>query len=77
MNYFKNKIVNRIAIVIQGSSKYVPEVKNAWKDFKNDLIFSTWKGCENEYDENDNVIFNTEPTIPGPFNFNYQKRKHI
>jgi len=74
MNYFKkffNK--NKIAIVIQGTSDYVPEVKNAWKNFKDDLIFSTWKGCEDKYSENDIVIFNKEPNSPGPFNFNYQK----
>lgn len=69
MNYSKNKI----AIVVQGASNYVEEIKNAWKDFKKDIIFSTWKGEENKYDKNDKVIFNETPLYPGPFNFNYQK----
>lgn len=63
----------KIAIIIQGASKYVQEVKYAWRHFKDDLIFSTWKGEENEYDINDIVIFNEIPDISGPFNFNYQK----
>ncbi|MCK9416122.1 hypothetical protein M0Q97_05640 [Candidatus Dojkabacteria bacterium] len=62
-----------IAIVIQGPSLYVNEVKIAWKEYKNDLIFSTWKGSENQYNENDIVIFNDLPPISGPSNFNYQK----
>jgi len=64
---------NKIAIVVQGQSLYVKEVKNAWKDYKNDLIFSTWIGDENKYNENDIVLFNEVPTHSGPYNFNYQK----
>lgn len=63
----------KIAIVIQGPSLYVNEVKNAWKGFNDNLIFSTWKGDENKYDDNDIVIFNDPPIISGPRNFNYQK----
>lgn len=51
----------------------MPEVKYAWREFKNDLIFSTWIGSEKEYSDDDIVIFNREPSIPGPFNFNYQR----
>lgn len=71
MKIFKKK--EKIAIVVQGPSLYVEEVKNAWKDFKNNLIFSTWKGSENEYDKNDIVIFNDEPQNRGYCNFNLQK----
>lgn len=70
MNYLNN---NKIAIVVQGTSNYVQEVKDTWKDFKCNLIFSTWKGSENKYNSSDIVIFNDEPSLPGPFNFNYQK----
>ena len=63
--------LNKIAIVIQGPSNYVEEVKITWKGF--DLIFSTWKGSEDKYNKNDVVIFNEEPTISGPFNFNFQR----
>jgi len=68
---FLNK--TKIAIVVQGTSNYVTEVKNAWKSFKKDLIFSTWKGDEKLYDNSDIVLFNEPPKEPGPFNFNYQK----
>jgi len=64
---------NKIAIIVQGTSNYVPEVKYAWKNFKDDIIFSTWKGGEDKYNSNDNVLFNNEPDVSGPFNFNYQK----
>jgi len=63
----------KIAIVIQGPSLYVNEVKNAWKNHKEDIIFSTWIGSEKEYVENDNVIFNKYPSTNGHWNFNYQK----
>lgn len=69
MNYSTNKI----AIVIQGPSNYVKDIKNIWKDYENDLIFSTWIGSEKEYEIDDIVVFNKEPEYPGPFNFNYQK----
>lgn len=65
--------MRKVAIIIQGTSNYVPEVKNAWKDFKKDLIFSTWVGNEDKYDEDDIVIFNNIPEYSGPFNFNFQK----
>ena len=71
MNY-SNDI--KIAIIVQGASNYVTEVKNAWKDFKNDLIFSTWKGEESKYNIDDNVIYNDSPIYSGPYNFNYQKK---
>lgn len=63
----------KLAIVIQGPSIYVQEVKNAWNKFKDDIIFSTWKGSENLYDENDRVIFNEMPEYEGAYNFNLQK----
>jgi hypothetical protein len=80
LDKFGNQIKNilstnneKIAIIIQGPSLYVNEIKNAWYGFDNNIIFSTWKGDENKYNENDIVIFNDIPTISGPKNFNYQK----
>lgn len=80
LDKFGNQIKNilntnneKIAIIIQGPSLYVNEVKSAWKGFDNNLIFSTWKGDENKYNENDIVIFNDTPTTSGPRNINYQK----
>jgi hypothetical protein len=65
--------MTKIAIVIQGPSDYVHEVKNAWKDFKDDIIFSTWEGSEKEYTTDDIVIFNEMPSVIGYWNFNLQK----
>ena len=47
------------AIIIQGPSSNIPELKEAWDGF--DLIWSTWKGDEDYYHENDIVVYNTNP----------------
>lgn len=61
---------DKILIVIQGASTHVQEQKKAWNGFN--ILFSTWKGEENKYRPDDNVIFNNEPINPGPCNFEYQ-----
>lgn len=61
----------KLAILIQGASSNVDDQKNAWVDTE-DLFFSTWVGSEGLYNSNDNVIYNTPPSDPGPMNFNYQ-----
>jgi len=71
--FFQDSKKPKIAIVVQGPSLYVEEVKNAWKDFKKDLIFSTWKGSEYKYNSTDIVIFNDTPKSSGYYNFNLQK----
>jgi len=63
----------RLAIVVQGPSIYVPEIKESWKDFKKDIIFSTWIGDEDKYEKDDLVIFNEKP-YEGLYNFNLQKK---
>ena len=65
--------MNKLAIIVQGPSLYVNELKNAWKNYKDDIIFSTWIGSENKYFDTDNVIFNKFPSTSGHWNFNYQK----
>jgi hypothetical protein len=60
------------AIVIQGPSQFVPEIKKAWDGY--DLIWSTWKGDENYYDENDVVIFNDMPDNKGTKNIALQQK---
>jgi hypothetical protein len=37
-------LMNDIAIMIQGPSDYVIKQKQAWEDFREHCIFSTWKG---------------------------------
>lgn len=64
--------MNDIAIVIQGPSDYVIKQKQAWEDFREHCIFSTWKGSQTKYESSDNVVFNALPTFSGAGNLNYQ-----
>lgn len=57
-------------VLIQGGIDYIQKHKEIWKD--HNVIFSTWKGNENYFDENDIVIFNEFPSDPGPANVNLQ-----
>jgi len=65
MNYFG-------AIIIQGQSNHVNELKTAWGD--NNLIWSTWKGSENLYNSNDIVIYNDMPCDKGTGNVALQQK---
>jgi len=58
-------------IVIQGPSVKVEEIKKSTEN--QNCIFSTWKGDENKYLKNDNVIFNEKPQNPGIGNLFYQQ----
>ena len=70
MEINKRKIIKAV-VVIQGPSDYVHELKLAWAGF--DLIWSTWRGDESKYYNNDVVIFNDKPTDPGTGNIVWQK----
>lgn len=59
------------AIIVQGSSLYVKEMKKALLGHK--VIYSTWVGEEKNYSDDDIVIFNEKPTYTGPANLNLQK----
>ena len=59
------------AIIIQGPSEYVSELKQAWKGY--DLIWSTWKGEEGHYDSDDIVLFNEMPEERGTQNIALQQ----
>lgn len=63
------------AIVIQGPSTYVSQLKEAWKGF--DIIWSTWVGEENKYMPDDVVIFNEKPTHTGVQNITLQHKTTI
>ena len=54
-------------ILVQGSSDNVKEQKEAWKSHI--VLFSTWKGSEQNYEDGDMVIFNSIPEDRGPSNF--------
>lgn len=59
------------AIVIQGPSSYVEELKQAWTGF--DLIWSTWCGSESKYSSEDIAIFNYQPEESGTGNIAWQR----
>lgn len=59
------------AIVIQGPSNNVDELKKAWAGY--DLIWSTWLGEESPYEENDIVVYSSKPHETGFGNINLQK----
>jgi hypothetical protein len=59
------------AIVIQGPSTNVEELKKAWVGY--DLIWSTWLGEESKYNNDDIVIFNEIPHEKGVGNIKLQQ----
>jgi len=59
------------AIVVQGPSNHVEEIKKAWDGFT--IIWSTWIGEESKYNFNDIVIFNEYPQDRGVNNLGLQK----
>ena len=60
------------AIVIQGPSQYVKELKTAWIGY--DLIWSAWNGEEGHYDSDDIVLFNEIPEERGTQNIALQQK---
>jgi hypothetical protein len=59
------------AIVIQGPSTHVNELKRAWDGY--DLIWSTWSGEDSHYQEDDIVVYSPKPNETGFGNVNLQK----
>jgi len=66
---------NEIAIIIQGPSINVDELKNRWFGFN--IIWSTWIGEERKYRDDDIVIFNTVPSDKGVQNIALQKESTL
>jgi hypothetical protein len=62
---------NKLVIIIQGPSNNVEELKKAWDGYN--LIWSTWKGSESRYSDNDIVIFNDVPHEEGVGNIKLQQ----
>jgi hypothetical protein len=62
---------NELAIIIQGPSTNVEELKNAWSGYN--LIWSTWEGEESKYNNSDVVILNKLPKQKGVQNIALQK----
>lgn len=57
--------MDKICLIIQGPSEHVNIIKEKYKNSNIQLIFSTWKGEECKYNENDIVIFNKIPQERG------------
>tara|TARA_B100000768_G_C11250361_1_gene363836 strand:- start:801 stop:1430 length:630 start_codon:yes stop_codon:yes gene_type:complete len=57
--------MNKLCLIIQGPSNNVAIIKEKYKNINIQLIFSTWEGEENKYNENDIVIFNKIPIEKG------------
>lgn len=62
---------NDLAIIIQGPSENVDQLKKAWAGFN--LVWSTWKGEESKYKEGDVVLFNNIPIEHGVQNIALQR----
>jgi len=60
-----------LAIIIQGPSDNVEELKKKWVGYN--LIWSTWKGNEEKYNDNDIVIFDDVPNEKGIGNLKLQQ----
>ena len=60
-----------LVILVQGPSLNVKQLKSLWFDFP--VIWSTWTGQENNYNDSDITLFNTLPSNPGQKNINLQK----
>lgn len=59
------------AIVVQGPSSNVNELKKAWSGY--DVIWSTWDGETNQYIDTDIVLSSPKPQDIGVGNLNLQK----
>lgn len=58
------------AVIIQGPTTNYTQLKESWGSH---IIWSTWKGNESHYSDQDNTIFNSFPDKAGTQNVNYQK----
>jgi hypothetical protein len=66
----------QIAVIVQGPSTHVQEQREAWKGYPH-IIYSTWEGDENQYFEQEVVIFTEKPSEGGSGNINLQKTTTI
>ena len=65
--------MDKLCLIIQGPSNNVNIIKEKYKDCDIQIIFSTWEGEENKYDENDIVVFNKIPQERGVQNVMLQQ----
>ena len=65
--------MDKICLIIQGASNNVDIIKEKYKNTNIQIIFSTWEGEENKYNENDIVLFNKIPDEKGIQNIMLQQ----
>lgn len=61
------------AIIIRGVTYDVNQIKECFKDYSNNIIFSTWKGNESKFKLEDKVVYSEQPVIDGPSSFILQR----
>lgn len=61
------------AIIIRGITYNVSEIRECFKDYSNNIIFSTWKGNENKFKSEEKVVYSEQPVIDGPSSFILQR----
>ena len=66
---------NKLAIIIQGPANNIEELKLAWKGYT--IIWSTWVGNEDKFNNDDIVIFSELPQEVGVQNIALQKKSTL
>ena len=64
--------MDNVGIIIQGPLNHLKNIRESWKNFKDNIIFSTWSNQKHLLLETDVAVFSDYPTIPGPGNLFYQ-----
>jgi hypothetical protein len=65
--------MDNFCVIVQGPSTQVDIVRESFRSINIPIIFSTWVGQEEQYKNDDIVIFNDYPSDTGIGNLNYQK----
>lgn len=66
---------NKLAIIIQGPANNIEELKLAWNGYT--IIWSTWVGNEDKFNNDDIVIFSELPQEVGVQNIALQKKSTL
>lgn len=61
------------AIIIRGITYDVSEIRECFKDYSDNIIFSTWNGNERKFKPEDKVVYSEQPVIDGPPSFILQR----
>lgn len=70
---YKMNISQDTAIIVRGLSNDVESVRQCYKNYAKNIIFSTWEGSQSQYRDDENVVYSNQPIIDGPKNFIVQR----